>query len=93
MACGDPIPSADVRANFTSQISSGIVWTSFGICPHDTAVTLVKFLAYVLAFVVAYRVFEPSRRRITLIQALITLGVFDAGYGIFEYLAGPPPVR
>ncbi len=63
-------------------------WATLSIYPHDTVLTLVKFLAYLGAFLLAVRVFDSRKGKSTLLTALIFLGWFEAVYGIVQYLTG-----
>src|SRR5947207_9925758 len=61
-------------------------WTTLSIYPHDTISELIKFLAYLSAFVLAAHLFDSATRKSLLVRALIYLGVFEAAYGTFQYL-------
>ena len=63
-------------------------WTTLSIYPHDTISELIKFLAYLSAFVLAAHLFDSATRKSLLVRALIYLGVFEAAYGTFQYLTG-----
>jgi O-antigen ligase len=63
-------------------------WASLSINPHDTALMLMKFVAYVAAFVLAAYFFDFRKRRNILLSALIALGIFEAAYGTVQYLTG-----
>jgi O-antigen ligase len=67
---------------------AGDGWRTLSIDPHQTWQALGKLLAYCGAFVLAALVFDSSRRRSTLVRALITLGCLEAAYGMFQYLQG-----
>lgn len=67
-------------------MSSG--WITLSIYPHDTILVGVRMLAYFCAFLLAAHLFDSSKRRSTLVVALVGLGSFEAGYGIFQYLTG-----
>jgi O-antigen ligase len=62
-------------------------WTTISIYPHATMVLLLKFLAYLGAFAVAAFVFNSSSRKSLLVRVLMFLGLFEAGYGMVQYLA------
>jgi O-antigen ligase len=49
---------------------------------------LFKFLAYVIAFLLAAYLFDSRKRRSLLLGVLIVLGCFEAGWGIVQYLTG-----
>lgn len=63
-------------------------WATLSIYPHDTVLTLLKFLAYLGAFLLAVRVFDSRKGKSTLLTGLIFLGCFEAVYGILQYLTG-----
>lgn len=63
-------------------------WTTLSIYPHATLLLLTKFLAYFSAFVLAAYFFDYSKASSLLIRALISLGSFEAAYGILQYLTG-----
>lgn len=62
--------------------------TTLSIDPHATVLDLMKFLAYVGAFVLAAYVFDSHQRKSNLVRMLIFLGVFEAAYGIVQYTTG-----
>jgi O-antigen ligase len=62
-------------------------WTPISINPHATALLLLKFMAYLSAFVLATYVFNSASRKSLLVRVLIFLGLFEAGYGLVQYLA------
>jgi O-antigen ligase len=64
------------------------VWTTLSIYPHDSVLALLKFLAYLGAFLLAAYLFESRKRKSTLLRVLILLGCFEAVYGIVQYLTG-----
>ena len=72
-----------------SSLSPGQwVWTALSIYPHDSVAALVKFLAYLSAFLLAAYLFDSQKRRSTLLRMLILLGCFEAIYGVVQYLTG-----
>ena len=64
------------------------IWTTLSISPHDTELALLKFLAYLSAFLLAAYLFDSGKRKNILVRALIILGCFEAVYGIIQYLTG-----
>lgn len=58
------------------------------IYPHATLYALIQFLAYLGAFVLAAYVFDSRQRNSILVKTLIFLGLFEAAYGIVQYLTG-----
>ena len=92
-----PLPAAWIgRVNPQRLLPSSILalepalhpLTTLSIYPHATALDLAKFLAYVAAFVLAAYVFDSHKRKSLLIHVLICLGIFEAAYGIVQYLTG-----
>ena len=64
------------------------IWTTLSVSPHDTELALLKFLAYLSAFLLAAYLFDSRKGKSTLLRALILLGCFEAVYGIVQYLTG-----
>jgi O-antigen ligase len=64
----------------------GSSWGTLSIYPDATLLGLFKVLAYLGVFVLALHLFDSSRRKSTLVVALIALGCFEAGYGILQHL-------
>ncbi len=62
-------------------------WTTLSIYPHATWIMLMKFLAYLGAFIIAAAVFDSQTRKSVLVRVLVFLGLFEAAYGIVQYLA------
>jgi O-antigen ligase len=76
-----------------SGLSRGMsFWTTISIYPHDTLISLIKFLAYLSAFLLAAYLFDSTKRKSYLLRALIFLGFFEAAYGIIQYLTGSPNI-
>ena len=63
-------------------------WAALSIYPHDTLLNLVKLLAYLSAFVLAAWATDYRKGRSVLVRGLILLGLFEAAYGIVQYLTG-----
>lgn len=61
---------------------------TISIYPHATVLDLLKLLAYIGAFVLAAYVFDSHQRKSNLVRVLIFLGLFEAAYGIVQYLTG-----
>jgi len=61
---------------------------TLSINAHDTAVMLMKFIAYLSAFVLAAYLFDSGKRKSLLLAALMALGIFEAAYGAVQYLTG-----
>lgn len=60
---------------------------TLSIYPHATLLDLLKFLAYLAAFILAAYLFDSRKKRSLLVTVLVVLGVFEAAYGIVQYLA------
>ncbi|MGH9435648.1 MAG: O-antigen ligase family protein [Terriglobia bacterium] len=60
---------------------------TLSIYPHATLQHLLKFLAYLGAFALAAYVFDSRQKKSLLVRVLIVLGLFEAAYGIVQYLA------
>ncbi|MBI4166751.1 MAG: O-antigen ligase family protein [Acidobacteria bacterium] len=66
----------------------GTTWAALTVYPRETWLGLVKFLAYIAAFVLAAHVSDLRRNRSMLVAVLILLGLVEAAYGIVQYLTG-----
>jgi O-antigen ligase len=62
--------------------------STLSIYPYNTWLACIKFLAYLTAFTLSAYVFDSRRRKSALVNALVYLGLFEAAYGIVQYLAG-----
>jgi len=69
-------------------VANGAAWGTLSFYPHGTLLALVKFLAFLVAFMLAAEVFDYRKRSSGLVRTLIFLGLFEAGYGIVQYLTG-----
>ncbi|HEV2178172.1 MAG TPA: O-antigen ligase family protein [Terriglobia bacterium] len=90
-----PLPAGLIRllsparlANAAIPGAPAMAWATLSIYPHATLVAGIKFLAYLSGFVLAAYLFDSRKRRSILLQTLVFLGVFEAGYGIVQYLTG-----
>ncbi len=61
---------------------------TLSINPHDTAMMLMKFVAYLAAFLLAAYFFDSGKRKSMLLTALMGLAIFEAAYGAVQYLTG-----
>src|SRR5271157_4600809 len=61
---------------------------TLSINPHDTAMMLMKFVAYLAAFLLAAYFFDSGKRKSPLLAALMGLAIFEAAYGAVQYLTG-----
>jgi O-antigen ligase len=69
-----------------AALSSQTTWTTLSIYPNATEAGFLKIVAYLGAFVLAAHLFDSSRRRSSFVLALLSLGCFEAGYGIIQHL-------
>jgi O-antigen ligase len=81
-------PSRLQDLSVTGAAHAREAWSTFSIFPHDTVVALLKFLAYLSAFILAAYLFDSEKRKSTLIRGLIFVGCFEAVYGLIQYLTG-----
>lgn len=61
---------------------------TLSIDPHLTLLAWMKFLLYLAAFLLAIYLFDSRQRRSLLVRTLVVLGLFEAGYGFFQYTTG-----
>lgn len=66
----------------------GMAWAALSIYPHDTVLSLIRYLAYLSAFVLAAHFFDSRKSRSVLLATLILLGGVEASYGIAQYGLG-----
>ena len=64
----------------------GSHWGTLSIYPQATVLALLKILAYLCVFALGVQIFDSGRRKSFLVLALISLGCFEAGYGIVQHL-------
>jgi len=88
-----PIPVAVLEKVSPARLADvamlpGTTWGALSVYPRVTWLGLVKFLAFVAAFVLAAHVSDLRRNRSVLVRVLILLGLVEAGYGIVQYLTG-----
>ncbi len=82
-------PARILDSDLGSSVVQGYrAWKPLSIYPHGTVLALVKILAYLCAFLLAAYLFDSRKRKSTLLLALISLGGFEAAYGIVQYLTG-----
>lgn len=91
-----PLPRGWVAAIDSARLPSAAIASiektaghavTLSIYPHATLLSLFEFLAYLGAFVLAAYVFDSRARGSLLVKTLIFLGLFEAAYGIAQYLA------
>ena len=77
-----------LMSGWLAPIQHASLWGTFSIDPASTLLAFFKILAYVGAFFLAIQLFDSARRKNAIVTALIALGVFEAGYGIVQFLLG-----
>jgi len=70
-----------------SPFSPPPAYLALSLNPHATQVALCKLIAYALAFLIAQRLAIHGRGSI-LLRTLVIVGLFEACYGLVQYLAG-----
>jgi O-antigen ligase len=90
-----PLPAGWVRAIEPARFRAPVVpsqlhpsWLALSIYPHATMLGWMRFLAYLIAFILAVRVFDSHKRSSLLVRALIGTAIFEAAYGSIQYLTG-----
>jgi O-antigen ligase len=63
-------------------------WIAASVNVHETLLALMKFLGYCCAFTLAAYCFDSTKRKSLLLRTLVLLGIFEAVYGIVQYLTG-----
>jgi len=79
-------PAHRLTPAWLGAINHGSAWATLSIYPNATLTGFFKVLAYLGAFVLAVNLFDSSRRKSNLVLAFISLGCFEAGYGIIQHL-------
>ena len=69
-------------------MNPGTTWAAISVYPRENWLGLVKFLAYLSAFVLAAHVSDLRKNRSILVRVLIITGLVEAAYGIVQYLTG-----
>jgi O-antigen ligase len=62
-------------------------YLALSLNPHATEVAVCKLIAYALAFLVGHKLAVRGRGSI-LLRTLVIVGLFEACYGLVQYLAG-----
>ena len=81
-------PARVSGSGYENMTPGAITWMTISIDSHNTLVSLLQFLAYLSAFVLAAHLYESRKKSNLIVRALIILGCLEAGYGIFQYLTG-----
>ncbi len=76
------------RASLETVVHQSASTLTISIYPHATVLDLLKLLAYLTAFGLAAYIFDSHQRKSLLVSVLIFLGLFEAAYGIVQYLTG-----
>jgi len=74
-------------AQLLSPFSPPPAYLALSLNPHATQVAVCKLIAYALAFLIAQRLAAHGRGSI-LLRTLVIVGLFEACYGLVQYLAG-----
>ncbi|MGH9350644.1 MAG: hypothetical protein ACRD2G_00500, partial [Terriglobia bacterium] len=92
-----PLPAGFIAAIDRARLPSAAIASiehsvgralPISIYSHATLFALIELLAYLAAFVLAAYVFDSRQRNSILVRTLIFLGLFEAAYGIVQYLTG-----
>jgi O-antigen ligase len=79
------------RGLFAAQLLSPFfpppAYLALSLNPHATEVAVFKLIAYALAFLVGHKLAVRGRGSI-LLRTLLIVGLFEACYGLVQYLAG-----
>ncbi|MGH7867544.1 MAG: hypothetical protein ACREP9_07905, partial [Candidatus Dormibacteraceae bacterium] len=81
-------PKRVLPASVLAVIHQSSSKVTLSVYPHGTLLMLMKVLAYICAFMLAVYLFDSRKRKSTLVQVLIYLGLFEAAYGAVQYLTG-----
>ena len=74
-------------AQLLSPFSPPPAYLALSLNPHATQVAVFKLIAYALAFLIAQRLAVRGRGSI-LLRTLVIVGLFEACYGLVQYLTG-----
>ena len=74
-------------AQLLSSFSPPPAYLALSLNPHATEAAVCKLIAYALAFLIAQRLAVHGRGSI-LLRTLVIVGLFEACYGLVQYLAG-----
>jgi O-antigen ligase len=74
-------------AQLLSPFSPPPAYLGLSLNPHATQVALCKLIAYALAFLVGHKLAVHGRGSI-LLRTVVIVGLFEACYGLVQYLAG-----
>jgi len=76
-------------ARLLSSFSPSPAYLALSLNPHATEVAVSKLIACVLAFLIGHKLAVHGRGFI-LLRTLLIVGLFEACYGLVQYLAGWP---
>jgi O-antigen ligase len=92
-----PLPSgltalvSSNRGLFAAQLLSAFfpppAYLALSLNPHATQVAVCKLIACVLAFLIGYKLAARGRGSL-LLRTVVIVGLFEACYGLVQYLAG-----
>jgi O-antigen ligase len=74
-------------AQLLSPFSPPSAYLALSLNPHATEAAVCKLIAYALAFLVGHKLAVRGRGSI-LLRTLVIVGLFEACYGLVQYLAG-----
>jgi len=74
-------------AQLLSPFSPPPAYLALSLNPHATEVALCKLIAYALAFLMGHKLAVHGRGSI-LLRTLVIVGLFEACYGLVQYLTG-----
>lgn len=66
--------------------------TALSVNTNATLLAFLRWICYALVFILAFQSRRESRRGSLVPLALLVLGLFEAGYGIVQYLTGWQPI-
>ena len=76
-------------ADRLSVLGAGLPQTlALTVNSYETRLALLRLICYLLVFLLAMRAYQLSGDQPILLALLIGLGVFEASYGIIQYLTG-----
>jgi O-antigen ligase len=74
-------------AQLLSSFSPSPAYLALSLNPHATQVAVSKLIACILAFLIGHKLAVHGRGSI-LLRTLVIIGLFEACYGLVQYLAG-----
>jgi len=81
-------PALDqLRSAFVPILGADAFASTLSISPYDTERAFLRLACYVLVFLLGFRTARTRRTGELLLQTLIGIGLFEAAYGLIQYLA------